>query len=247
MDLGEIFHTQTELPNNFWKHLYEFMSIDEKNIHPHAWPSAWHSYISKVVQDNNVKTIVFDLKSEYFSNVFNIDENGIRSFCLYDYTRILFVERKNIARQIISGMIAEETGTWGQLADDVASWWKERLEQRYGSGHHVPKRPRQPIFIAPQNLYAAVSHAALQNKKINELLAGRIYAKIEYESLFDENGLFTDEVMELASNITGLDRSELESKPLMKKQGSQSIFDDIANADEVQAFFASTEYAWMFD
>lgn len=245
VDVGEIFHYFTSLKYNFWRYLHEQINKDISHCHPSTWGSVWNSYLSEISREHNVQTVVFDIKTQYFHYVINCDGSGIRSFCLDGNTKLILVERENIARQIISGMIANGTNDWAQPADNAPDWMRERFD--HARGVAPAPAPRERIFITPQDLHTAIMNTEMDNIRIEKLLEGHIYAKLKYEEMFDDFGNFKNEIIDCASQLTGIEKSKFNSKPFLKKQGPKSIFDDIKNDQEVRSFFEATKYAWMFE
>jgi hypothetical protein len=245
-DLGEIFHGLTDRPNNFWEYLFSLASSDAKFRHPVYRSVAWQRYLEEKHRETGADTLVFDLKIGYFNYVLNYDGAAYKVFCLDEKTKIIFLERRNIARMILSRYVAEQTNRWFQLSDSPPVEMLAKFKKtRDVEDERVDCRPK--IFVDPVTLGREIGQTNAQSDEIRRVLRGKIDATVVYEHLLSKDGCFDKEITLSLANLMQVREGSLHPKPILAKQSPANPLAGVENAEEIVRFFRGTVYQWMFD
>jgi hypothetical protein len=250
-DVGEIFHTKTDLEFNFFRFWLEH-SLEQGNfIHPIRLHELWRAYVNHTCARLNAKILIVDAKIEFLRFVRESNTDGIWPIIPAIEpsieTKIVRIKRKNTFAQLVSLAVAQKTNIWSVVGLDAEPNLIDKF--RRGTGVVIQSRAEAEsirIWIDPSTIITRIEGIIRREERLDASIAvTHKIAEFIYEDLFDDSGSFSDSTCQRCAEILGVDVSSLEKKPLLIKQNSLPFSELIENFDQVSAILENSEYSWM--
>jgi hypothetical protein len=261
-DLGEIFKGDSRLRTNFWGFIANNASTQPNIVCPHYWYDAWEEYLDEQYERIGHKIFVIDLKIDYFRYI--LAHHSSKDFpptwyFFFDISnfKFIYLERRNVAAQVVSRMRAEKTGEWSVLAKDAPREQIERLFYvKYPPSEKITPEDipdsllrvenRTKITIDPYALEVQIRNMILSNEFGLSFIERYNPLKLYYEDLFDSDGSFDADIIGEISRYSSLVVETLSTKPSLNRQIEHSFLDEIENKDEIVQHFRTTPFESMF-
>ncbi|MES9906355.1 MAG: hypothetical protein ABW168_27200 [Sedimenticola sp.] len=136
---------------------------------------------------------------------------------------VIRLQRRNIAEQFISNVMAQLTG----------KWWLY---------HQKSSKDRQKrIFCKPHKMMDYFISLEKVQSKIEPMLSGHRQMTVYYEDICTN---FSNEIVRIQEFI---EVDPMDVRPMTSKQDHRKIWDRVENYEELKEFFSNTKYAAFFN
>jgi hypothetical protein len=185
--------------------------------------------------------------------------------------RFVYIERKNIAAQLVSRLKAEATNDWGwrnrAVSDIQLARHHARFRRRGESDLEARAREADPtldrlvadlieearavlrnapIFVDPDRFAAELDKITELNAWGLRQLAPYQPTILYYENLFESSGRFHPKTLQRLGEVAEVDVRDFAEQPFLLKQAPDDFLEGVANRSELIRRFRGTKYAWMF-
>lgn len=234
-DVSEIFHHDfSQNPENYFNFLFKKIKKDKKYIHPDWHREVFKEFLDFLEEKFDNEIILLDIKY----NALNIIDSGSLyqevPFAIKELASrqsyFVHITRKNKLKILVSELIAQRTGMWGQTQDNNSGITKDKK-----------------IYLSSEMALQTISRDEAFESKVSQCIS--IFTNsfsISYEEMFEKDGGFSQSSQNIASEIFSLRPNELKYDSVsLIKQNPEPLEDLIENFDDLKSEFSDTPYAWM--
>ncbi len=231
--VGELFHpNEISHKNNYFNFLLQKIRIDPTRALPGANETNYQEFMAHIKSLAYKKNIFIDVKyssthhfNDYWHSTFDMPK--FLQLCKKDQRKILHLKRRNYLKTYISGRLAEQNKIW-----------------------HTQEKSAIKITSLILNETSLLNYLRSTTRQVNNFDGYlRKYAhvlELEYEELFQENGLLSIQIAEKIADFLEVERKPFETvSPTLIKQTSNNLAAVIENIDEITIALNKTEFSWM--
>jgi hypothetical protein len=231
IDCDEIFHGHLARESRFYSYVLERVNKEPHLVHPEHHAGLFYDYIKELRQKAEGRKLAMDVK--YFGlNLIpkreDVDarEPFIINFMSNSKANVVNIIRRNKLRVYVSEEMSKRTGRWS-------------------AGHieHLPTdKPKLDINV--DEALQFIERLLTQDERVEAMMESIPQSrKIYYDEMFDNNGMFTEKVEQIA-----LDFMEIESidrTPGNLKMNPEELSKLVNNYDELARSLTGTRHEWM--
>ncbi len=227
----EILHGTLSRKDRFYEYLYQRVLEDKSLIFPAHHQRIFNDYIDFLKSQSGGRPLAMDVKYNNYdlltpAHKLSREESFIVDYMHTNKAPVIHIERKNKLRIYISQLIAQKTGIWG-----------------VGKKENIPSG-RLGITVdlkdMKQELRKITHSTEIAKNKLSKL--EHVY-DITYENMFDLEGNFSSDVMQIVRNVLGIE--QVNPKPAHVQINPEPLTEIITNYDAVAQALKGTPYEGM--
>ncbi|MCH8541919.1 MAG: hypothetical protein LAT58_14285 [Opitutales bacterium] len=218
-DFNETFHPHLHGSRNWF-----FWLTRLGPVHPMEYHQLWPRFLRQSKFDPEIALV--DVKTEAIHLL--RDQNLNRAwppFLMCDpkiETVLIRMKRRNVLSQVLSYEKLLKTG------------------QAIATESGVPKAG---VWLDPGTVLQKIEDYQRREFEVDKLI-GKANLYLDYEDLFDEQGMFSSEVIQKCKDLFPETQVDFDANPNFRKMGKPT---DLQNREEISEVLRNTPYAWMLE
>lgn len=231
VNCDEIFHGELTRPHRFYAYVLARVANDPSLVHPQAHARLFRDYIAAERAAADGRKMAMDVKYFGLNLIPQIEDVDNRVPYVIDFMRqneanVVHIIRRNKLRVYVSEELSRATGRWSA----------ERPE------HVLTEKPKLTIDVTEALRF--IDRLVLQDGRVGDLLDSvPMVERLYYHDMFDDAGLFSGKVQQVAARFMDLDT--VDPKPGNLKMNPETLPSLVANYTELEMALTGTPHEWM--
>lgn len=231
VNCDEIFHGDLNRPHRFFGFVLEEVQRNPHYVHPQHHAQLFREYIERERREAGGKKLAMDVK--YFGlNLIpqneDVDNRApfVVNFMRNNKAHVVHIIRRNKLRVYVSEEMSRATGKWSA----------EKAE------HVLTEKPKLQIDV--KQALQFIDRLTQQDDRVKTMLDTiPMVARLYYDEMFTEDGLFSEHVQDVAARF--MDRDAVDPKPGNLKMNPEGLPELVGNYDELTQALQGTRHEWM--